>query len=331
MYDLKKDAQYDITGIGSALLDFTIEVDDAILRRLGLKKGGMQLIDETRSREILNDLRDYPMEVSPGGSAANTVAGVSNFGGRGLFIGKVGRDSHGERYILDTEKSGVRARLGQNDHMTGHAITFITPDGERTFATHLGAAQKLSRDDIPADDIRNSRIIHIEGYLFEPSGLRDVCMYAIEIAKSAGVKVSIDLSDPGLITRIHGVFSEVVKKYADIVFVNEDEARSFTGKEQEKALDHIHEMCGFAVVKLGQRGSLVKSRGVSHVIPVYRADVVNTNGAGDMYAGGLLYGLSLGLSPEQSGRLASYASSLVISQVAARIKGKIDISSAGLA
>ena len=326
MLNFKEDVLYDIAGIGSALLDFTVEVDDGVLDRFGLVKGGMQLIDEERSRELLDELKNHPLEISPGGSAANTVAGVSNFGGSGLFIGKVGNDVHGSRYIDDTESSGVKAHLGRNDHMTGHAITFITPDRERTFATHLGAAQRLSRDDISEQDIRNSRIIHIEGYLFEPPGLREVCMHAIEIAKKHGVRVSIDLSDPGLILRIHGVFMDVVKRYADIVFVNEDEARSFTGKEREMALDHIHELCGFAVVKLGPGGSLIKSRGVSHNIPVYKTEVVNTNGAGDMYAGGLLFGLARGMTPEQSGKLGSYGSSLVISQVGARLKGKIDIS-----
>ncbi len=325
MISFKKDAIFDITGIGSALLDFTVEVDDDTLKQFDLEKGGMQLIDETRSREILDKLKNRPLEISPGGSAANTVAGVSNFGGSALFIGKVGNDSHGARYIEDTEKSGVRARLGRNDHMTGHAITFITPDRERTFATHLGAAQRLSSSDIHEEDIGNSRIVHIEGYLFEPPGLREACMRAMEIAKKNGVVISIDLSDPGLITRIHDVFIDVVTEYADIVFVNEDEARSFTGKEHESALEHIHELCGFAVVKLGARGSIIKSRGLSHAIPVYQTDVVNTNGAGDMYAGGLLFGLSRGMTPEQAARLASYASSLVISQVGARIRGKIDL------
>ena len=324
MNNLNKHAQFDVTGIGSALLDFTVEVDETVLEKFGLEKGGMQLIDEERSREILDELGHYTMEISPGGSAANTVAGVLNLGGSGIFVGKVGNDDHGRRYIDFTEQSGVRARMALHDSMTGHAITFITPDYERTFATHLGAAQKFTREDIHEEDIINSRIVHIEGYLFEPPELRDACMHAIDIAKKNNVMVSIDLSDPGLITRIFEIFSDVVVRYADIVFVNEDEARSFTGKEHHIALEHINQMCDFVVVKLGSRGSLIKTGGQTYTISAFRTKVVNTNGAGDMYAGGLLYGLSRGMSPEESGKLASYASSLVIGQVGARIIGKID-------
>src|SRR4030042_4255961 len=159
MNNLKKDVEFDITGIGSALLDFTVEVDDSVLKKFGLEKGGMQLIEENRSREILEELKHYKMEISPGGSGANTIAGVSNFGGRGIFLGKVGNDVHGLRYIEETEKTGVKAHLGRHNSITGHAITFITPDYERTFATHLGAALRFSKEDINEEDIKNSRII----------------------------------------------------------------------------------------------------------------------------------------------------------------------------
>ena len=231
---LNKNAEFDVMGMGSALLDFTVMVDDEDLARLGLKKGEMLLIDADRSREILSGLAGKPMEITPGGSSANTLAGISVLGGKGIFLGKVGNDSHGDRYIEDTELTGVKAEIGRHDSMTGHAITFITPDSERTFATHLGAALQLSRDDVSHSHIGNSKIIHLEGYLFEPPGLREACMAALETARKSNVLVSIDLSDPGLIGRIRPVFDQVVREYANIIFVNEDEARAFTGKERAR-------------------------------------------------------------------------------------------------
>ncbi len=322
---LNKNAEYDVMGIGSALLDFTVMVDDADLKELGLSKGGMALIDAERSREILSRLTGRAMEITPGGSSANTLAGVSMLGGKGIFLGKVGRDQHGDRYIAETERSGVTSDIGRHDSMTGHAITFITPDSERTFATHLGAALMLNRNDVREEHIRNAKIIHLEGYLFEPPGLLDACMHALELAKKHHVIISLDLSDPGLIQRIHPTFERVVREYANIIFVNEDEARAFTGKEKEHALHHISEMSDIAVVKLGAEGSLIKSGGLMYQIPVFRTNVVNTNGAGDMYAAGVLYGIANGFSPERAGRIGSYVSSKVVAQVGARYPGTISV------
>ncbi|MBP7735173.1 MAG: adenosine kinase [Spirochaetes bacterium] len=318
-------AEYDVMGLGSALLDFTVMVDDGDLARLGLKKGEMLLIDADRSREILAGLAGKPMDITPGGSSANTLAGISVLGGKGIFLGSVGKDSHGDRYIEDTELIGVKAELGRHESMTGHAITFITPDSERTFATHLGAALLLSKDDVRESHVRNSKIIHIEGYLFEPPGLREASMAALEMAKKNDVLVSIDLSDPGLIGRIRPVFDQVIRDYADIIFVNEDEARSFTGKERIDALEELSRHCDFAVVKIGSEGSLIKTGGVVYLIPAKKTDVVNTNGAGDMYAAGVLYGLARGYTPERCGRIGSFVSSKVVSQVGARFPGKISV------
>lgn len=324
---LNKKAEYDVLGIGSALLDFTVIVDDDDLKKFGLVKGGMQLIDAERSREVLSSLEGKRIEITPGGSSANTLAGISMLGGRGIFLGKVGNDPHGDLYIRDTELSGVKAEISRHNSMTGHAITFITPDSERTFATHLGAALQLGRDDVREDHIKNSKILHIEGFLFEPPGLREACMKALEIARKNRVLVSIDLSDPGLIDRIRPIFETVARDFANIIFVNEDEARAFTGSEQDKALEHLSTFCDIAIVKLGPQGSLIKSEGVVHRIPVFKTEVVNTNGAGDMYAAGMLYGLSRGFSLERSGTIGSFVSSKVVSQVGARFPGKISIDS----
>ncbi len=320
-------AEFDVLGMGSALLDFIVEVDDADLEKFGLKKAGMQLIDDKRSKEILSSLEGRILEISPGGSSANTLAGISNLGGKGIFMGKVGYDKHGDLYIESTERAGVTPLIGRHKSMTGHAITFITPDSERTFATHLGAALQFSRDDIREEQIKNSKILHIEGYLFEPPGLREACMRALEYAKRNNVLISVDLSDPGLIDRIFDTFMHVVKDYANIVFVNEEEARAFTSKHKEDALNDLYDHCDFAVVKLGNDGSLIKSGDKIYRIKPVHTHVVNTNGAGDMYAAGVLYAISHGYGPELAGRIGSYVASKVVSQVGARLPGRISLES----
>ena len=203
----------------------------------------MHLVDEERSREIFGIIKDYDMEIAPGGSSANTLAGISALGGTGAFMGMVADDSNGNIYIDKTEQAGVDSFLVKGSGITGNAITFITPDNERTFATHLGASLLLSPDDISPQVIADSAVLHLEGYLFEPENLRDVCFHAMKIASDNGVLISIDLADPALIGRIHNVFKEVVRDYADIVFVNETEALAYTGLEEDKALDELARQC----------------------------------------------------------------------------------------
>jgi len=320
-----KKNNYDVTGIGSALLDFMVSVDDSFLAEMGLQKGGMHLIDEARSREIFNIISNLKMEIIPGGSSANTVAGLAALGGKGAFVGRVADDDNGASYIDQTTGSGVESFITKGSGITGHAITFITPDLERTFATHLGAALDLSPDNVDESLIERSSFLHLEGYLFEADNLRQVCFKAMKAAKSAGTLVSIDLADPGLIERAGAVLEDAVDNYADIVFVNENEALKFTGSPEEEALDLLSNRCSFAVVKLGERGSLIKTAGNIVKIPSYRVDVVNTNGAGDMYAAGILYGLAKGFDPETSGRIGSYAASLVVASSGARYKGAVDL------
>lgn len=316
---------YDVIGIGSALLDLTYEVDYSVLEQLKLKKGTMQLIDEATSRTIREHLKGKELLISPGGSAANAMAGVANLGGKSAFIGKVGNDPEGDFYIAETEKEGVICKISRHGASTGHAITFITPDLERTFATHLGAAIHLKPEDVPVEDIRKSRILHVEGYLLEGE-MKDAALFAMNVAKESNVKISIDLADPILIKRNLGEFKRIVRHFADIVFVNEEEARAFTAYDAVEALHVIYLITEIAVVKLGEEGSLIKANNKVHRIKPYKTQVANTNGAGDMYAAGLLFGISRKMPIEEAGKIASYASSLVVAQHGARLKHKIDLS-----
>jgi sugar/nucleoside kinase (ribokinase family) len=321
---------YDVVGLGSALMDFTIEVDEGMLGRLGLRKGTMQLVDEERSRSILATLASCPMEKTPGGSAANTVAGVAVLGGRALFIGKVGNDEFGELYRSESERVGVAVRLARNEKLTGHAITLITPDGERTFATHLGAALFLRKDDVADGDVAHGKILHVEGYLLEDPELKAASIRAMEIAHRCGAQVSIDLADPALIKRNHDEFHRLAREYADILFVNEEEAESFTGAKDSHAAVALAKYCRVAVVKLGGSGSIVRSAAEEIRIPSYKVTPVNTNGAGDMYAAGFLYGLAHDLPLERCGRIASHAAALVVAQVGARLTGRVNVDQMGM-
>jgi len=324
---IKENSLYDVTGVGSALLDITVSVNAALLDELGFQKGSMRLIDEESGKTVLKRLEGFNLSFSPGGSAANATAGVNSLGGNALLLSAAGNDDYGRIYISETEKTGVKTRIGIRDGLSGHAITFITPDGERTFATHLGAALKFSENDVVKQDITSSKILHIEAYLFEIDELYKACLKAIKFAKDSGTLVSIDLSDSSLIERIYDKMRRTVEEYADIVFANEDEAFCFTGKRETAALEELARLCRFAVVKLGERGSLIKTDGRIYEIKAVKTNVVNTNGAGDIYAGGIIYGLTHGFDVQKSGDIASAAASLIVNSEKARLDKKIDAAS----
>lgn len=321
---------YDVAGLGSALMDFTFEVDDALLDQLGLVKGNMHLVDEAKSRMLLDRLSGFPMTETPGGSAANTAAGISILGGSSVFMGKVGGDKIGDSYGKESERSGLSVRLARAASLTGHAITLITPDSERTFATHLGAATAFGVEDVAVDDIRDSRILHVEGYMLEAPELKAASLHAMKIARECGARISVDLADPALVSRNLAALREIMSEYADIIYANEEEAAAFTGKKGEESAEELSSYCRVAAVKFGEKGSLIRSEGVSYRIPSYKVKAVNTNGAGDMYAAGVLLGISRGLSVERAGKIGSYAASLVVAQVGARLSGKLSIDQMGI-
>ena len=313
--------RFDVAGIGSPLLDFIFEVHDGVLAEIDLKKGEMHLIDQEQSGKILEMMRSYTVQTAPGGSSANTLAGVCALGGTAVMLGTVGNDEHGGIYEQKTEEHGVVSRLSvDDDQNTGHAITFITPDSERTFATHLGAALAFRREHVFEDDIKDSRILHIEGYQLEDPALKDTCIHAMEVAANSGTKVSIDLADPALVGRNLESITDIVKKHADIVFVNEMEAHAFTGKHDLEALHEIYDMCEVAIVKLGEKGSLVKADDDYWVFDAYKASVDNTNGAGDAYAAGILFSISRGIDMARAGKIASYIAAQVVASPGARVE-----------
>jgi sugar/nucleoside kinase (ribokinase family) len=313
--------RYDIIGIGSALLDITFEVGDSVLEDFNLGKGNMHLVDSEKSKLIIGKLKDHESKVSPGGSAANVAAGVAILGGEAALIGMVGNDNHGEAYDQKTKDIGVYTMLSKNlEEATGKAITFTTADGERTFATYLGASVYFRKDDISEEDIKASKILHIEAFQLEDPELRDASLHAMETAKKNNVKISLDLADSGLINRCKKDLKMIVKNYVNIVFANEDEAFAFTGKEGREALDLIYDMCDVAIVKLGKKGSLIKARRKVYEISSNKVVEINTNGAGDAYAAGILYSIAKGIGVKKAGRIASYISGQVVASQGARLE-----------
>lgn len=311
--------QYDVYGIGSALMDFLIEVDEELLTKLNLKKGDMHLVEHQQSLDLLKQIKEYNMKIAPGGSSANTLAGISLLGGKVVFCGKVGDDEHGYLYEKKTIGSNIKSNIAKTKTLTGNTITFITPDSERTFATHLGAALELTKEDLFEDDIKASKILHVEGYQLEDPNLRKTTLHAMEIAKANNTLISIDLADPGLVERNKEDLKKMVKDYANIVFANEKEAEKFTGKNPLEALDEISTMADIAIVKIGDKGSWIKRGQEKAFIEAYEVDAMDTTGAGDMYAAGFLYGYCNSLPLDKCGKIGSYVASKVVSQIGARL------------
>jgi sugar/nucleoside kinase (ribokinase family) len=319
----------DVFGIGSALMDIIIEVDDRTLMDFKLNKGEMILIEQDQAKEMLDKISHLPMQNFPGGSVSNTIAGIANLGGIGAFFGKIGDDKHGDLYETILEKEGIKGNMVKSDSFqTGHAITFITPDKERSFATHLGAAVNLKKPDFIDEDLKRSKILHLEAYQLEAPEIKELILHAVEIAKENNVQVSIDLNDAGLIKRNLEAFKTFVQDHVDIVFANDSEAEAFTELDDpEGALHEIAEMCHIACVKLGDQGSFIKTDIDFFKIEPFSTNPISSTGAGDMYAAGILYGITHALPLPEAGKIASYAAAKVVAQMPARLNEKVDISS----
>ncbi len=311
----------DVIGLGNPLMDFLVEVDENRFLEMDLVKGEMHLIEQQKAKDILKKIagHDLKIETVPGGSSANTLKGIAALGGSVILCGKVGDDSHGEVYVQELESLGVLSRLRKHNSTTGHCVTFITPDSERTFSVHLGAALHFEKLDIFELDIKKSKILHLEGYQLEgPSKV--TILYAISVAKKYGTLVSLDLADPALINRNKQFFQDLIMKgEIDILFVNEIEAKQFTGLEKELALLEIAKHVTVAVVKLGEKGSLIQHNGKMEKIDSVEASALDTTGAGDTYSAGLLYGLCNNWDLQRSGMLGSRLAARVIEKIGVKI------------
>lgn len=309
---------YDVLGIGNALVDFSVEVNDDTIKNFGLEKGRSNLIQERQSKKILEQLKYANVTIVAAGSAANTVMTAALLGAKAAFAGKVGDDEYGELYETEASRTGVKIKLKRCSTVTGHVIVLITPDAERTCAVNLGASAEMKKHEISEDDIKASKILHIEGYHLEE--LKEVCMHVIQLAKKNNIKISLDVSDPGIVERNKELLMKIIRNDIDIVFANEAEALALTQKGPEDALNELAQWCETVVIKLGEKGSLIYHNGEMIMVDAVKTKAVDTTGAGDAYAAGILYGLINNMPMQDAGKLASALGAKVVSKIGARLE-----------
>ena len=310
-----------IIGMGNALVDVLATLqDDSLLDEMNLPKGSMQLINEDKFLKIRDKFSVMKPHKATGGSAGNTMLALANLGVQPGFIGKVGNDDFGQYFKRNGVKRGIDMKLMVGDLPTGVASTFISPDGERTFGTYLGAAATMKVESLTLDMFKGYAYLYIEGYLVQD---HELILRAMQLGKEAGAQICLDMASYNIVKEDLEFFTALVNKYVDIVFANEDEARAYTGKGAWEAINEIASMCSIAVVKLGAQGSCIK-KGTECIKletpPVKK--VIDTTGAGDYYAAGFLYGLTCGYSLERCSIIGSILASSVIQVVGTTLSKK---------
>ena len=310
----------DVVGIGNALVDVLSQESEAFVTAQRLVKGAMQLVDEARAGELYAAMGPA-VEVS-GGSAANTIVGVASFGGRAHYVGKVRDDQLGEVFRHDLRSVGVgySTSAATSGPSTGRCLIVVTPDAQRTLTTYLGASVQLGPADVDKGVIERAAILYLEGYLFDPPEAQRAFHAAAGVAHAAGRKVALTLSDPFCVDRHRAAFRDLVERHVDILFANEAEIRAlYEAADFDAALQQVRRHCAVAALTRSERGSVVVAGDDVHVIDAHPVGaVVDTTGAGDLYAAGFMFGLSRGRSLATCGRLGSLAAAEVISHVGAR-------------
>ncbi|MBO7264265.1 MAG: adenosine kinase [Alistipes sp.] len=301
-----------VIGIGNALTDMLVNLsNDNVLAEYQLAKGSMSLVDSQLQTAISKSVAGLPYSLSLGGSAANTIRAMARLGTTTAFIGKVGEDTTGDFYEQALRNLGIAPYILRSENKSGKCVALVSKDGERTFVTHLGAALDLVAEDIDPAIFDSYDYLYIEGYLVQD---HDLIRKTIERAKERGLKVVIDLASFNVVEENRDFLRDIVEKYVDILFANEDEARAFSGESEPiNSLQYISKMCELAVVKIGTRGALIKcGEELVHVGIMAAAKRVDTTGAGDFYAAGFMAGLCEGLTLRQCGTMGAIAAGKVI-------------------
>jgi sugar/nucleoside kinase (ribokinase family) len=307
-----------VLSLGNALVDILVRIaDERLLDSLLLPKNCMTLVSESQVNDILAKIAHLEKQETCGGSAANTISGLARLGIGTGYIGKIGHDAYGTFFDGEMKKHGVATRMFYGRAQTGRALGFITPDSERTFATFLGSAVELEGSDLQAELFDGYDIFHIEGYMVQNHRLFET---AVRLAKEAGLEVSLDLASFNVVRENIGFLQDMVARYVDILFANEDESMAFSGKNSpHEALITISPQCRITVVKLGKKGSLIRQKDEHHQIGCIPAVAVDTTGAGDLYAAGFLYGLIHGYPLPVCGNIGSLLSGKVVEVVGAKL------------
>ena len=315
------DAKYDVLGIGNAIFDVLVRADEDFLLKHGMAKGGMALIDEARAAAIYRDMG--PATEMSGGSAANTIVGIASLGARAAYVGKVKDDQIGRLYAHDIRAAGVAFETtpAPGGPATGCCYILVTGDGERTMNTYLGAAQDLTPADIDAGEIAASRMIYLEGYLWDPKNAKDAFVKASQIAHQSGRQVALTLSDAFCVDRYRGEFLDLMRGgTVDVVFANEAELHSlYQTSDFDGALGQLRKDAKLGVVTRSEKGCVVASGESVIAVPAFPVEtIVDTTGAGDLFAAGFMFGLVRGAGHENAGRLGALAAAEVIQHIGAR-------------
>ncbi|WP_372863910.1 adenosine kinase [Spongiibacter sp.] len=320
--------KYHVYGIGAALVDTEIQVQDSELKQMGVEKGLMTLVDEARQQALLDSLEGHLVHSrqASGGSACNSVVAAAYFGASGYYSCKVANDAHGDFFLQDIRAAGVDSNfdLNRDPGTTGKCLVLISPDAERSMNTHLGISAELSIKELNESALADSEYYYMEGYLVTSDSGRTAAIRGREVAEQNGVKTALSFSDPGMVEFFRDGLSDMLGGGVDLLFCNEAEALQWAGSNSlHEAVTAIKEVAKQFAITLGAKGALVYDGEQLHEIAPHRVSAVDTNGAGDMFAGAFLYAISHGRSHAEAGKLASRAAAEVVSHYGPRLPGPL--------
>ena len=317
-FDLKKDI--DLIGLGNAIVDIIVNVDDKFLEINNLEKGSMNLINSNESELLLNNCK--VIKKISGGSSANTVVSLAELGNNVQFIGRIKNDYFGNFFSNDIKKSNTIFNTIPTDKgpSSAHSIILITPDAQRTMCTYLGASVEFEPQDINFNSIKNSKFLYLEGYLWDSDLAKNAFLEAAKIAKESDTKIILSLSDSDCVDRHRESFLELIDNYIDVVFCNESEVLSlFKENDLKSCKESISSLCELVIVTLGNKGSLVINKDeFEEIKPLLKGKIIDTTGAGDLYAGGFIHGLINNYSLKKCGNIGSLCAGHIITQLGSR-------------
>ncbi len=316
--------KYDVYGIGNALVDMEFEVEVEFLKSAGIEKGLMTLVDENRQTEIINTLHGIQHKRSCGGSAANTMIAVSQFGGKSFYSCKVASDETGNFYFKDLKENGVDTNLANGNletGITGKCIVLITPDADRTMNTFLGITQNISTKELVAENIKNSNYVYMEGYLVASPTGKAAAIEARKVAEANNVKTALTFSDVNMVNFFHDGLKEMVGNGVDLLFCNESEAFAYTKKTTvPEAAAELKKIAKAFAITLGPKGAFLFDGNKDVYVVTTPVEAVDTNGAGDLFAGAFLYAINQGIGYAEAAKLGCMASSQLVTQFGARLR-----------
>ncbi|MCH8501353.1 MAG: adenosine kinase [Aliidiomarina sp.] len=315
---------YDVIGVGNALVDQEFKVTDEFLTRHNIEKSIMTLLDEAQQQLLLAELhKEFTLEKRVGGgSAANSLVAFSQFGGKAFYCCKVANDDDGNFYQQDLDRAGVATHLVKqnNDGHTGKCVVMVTPDAERTMCTFLGITIDFSTDELEPAVVADSQYLYIEGYLATSEIARAAVREARDVAEKNNTKIALTFSDSSMVKYFKEGLDEFLTPGVDVLFCNQEEAEIYTGKEGiEPAMEALLQFARQVVITRGKNGALIGTKERRIQVPGFKVQAIDTNGAGDMFAGAYLFGITQGLTPAQAGTLASRSAAAVVSNYGPRL------------